>query len=58
YPYVWPDVVDIWRKQKTRKPAKSVAPPIPVDRKGKQKAPEPEEGSDHDEHPWAMSDDE
>ncbi|CAI7897051.1 unnamed protein product [Closterium sp. NIES-53] len=57
YPYVWPDVVDIWRKQKTRRPAKSVAQATPVERKGKEKVPEPEEESDHEQHPFGMSDD-
>ncbi|CAI7907383.1 unnamed protein product [Closterium sp. NIES-53] len=57
YPYVWPDVVEIWRKQKSRRPAKSVAQVTSVERKGKEKVPEPEEESDHEQHPCGMSDD-
>ncbi|CAI7909135.1 unnamed protein product [Closterium sp. NIES-53] len=57
YPYVWPDVVDIWRKQKSRRLAKSVARAIPVSRKGKEKVPEPEDESENEQHPFGMFDD-
>ncbi|CAI7765894.1 unnamed protein product [Closterium sp. NIES-53] len=57
YPYVWPDVVDIWRKQKSRRPAKSVAQAIPVSRKGKEKVPEPEDESENEQHTFGIFDD-